>query len=146
MESAGYVYTEHFRSETKDLVEVFQRAGSRPASVAARPTRSRSHRHRSLGCRSALRRNGKHGELRLQLLALALRALGFLLAEDQSLELVLAFLADVLEDGHSRKLPEENCCLQFKLKPWVLRKHTRRHAPSHHGAGCAAATCKLSRA
>jgi hypothetical protein len=38
----------------------------------------------------------------LQFLALALRARGFLLAEDEGLELVLAFLADVLEDGHEK--------------------------------------------
>jgi hypothetical protein len=38
--------------------------------------------------------------LRLQFLALALRAFGFLLAEDQSLKFVLAFLANILEDGH----------------------------------------------
>jgi hypothetical protein len=36
----------------------------------------------------------------LQLLALALWALGFLLAKDQRFELVIAFLADVLEDRH----------------------------------------------
>src|SRR6202048_5369082 len=88
-----------FRPETKDLIEIFKRAGARPASVAACSTRSRrGPRRRSR--RPALGRNSKHGELRLQLLALALRAHGFLLAENQSLELVVAFLADVLEDGH----------------------------------------------
>jgi hypothetical protein len=90
----------------KDLVEVFQRTGSRPASVAARP--AWSGRHRRTGSRSALCRHGEHRELRLQLLALALRALGFLFAENQGLELVLAFFADVLEDGH-----EENSAKNF---------------------------------
>src|SRR6202162_1134229 len=91
-------HTKRFRSETKDLIEIFERAGPRPASVPACSTRSRAgHRRRR---RPALGRNGKHGELRLQLPALALRAHDFLLAENQSLELVLAFLADVLEDGH----------------------------------------------
>jgi hypothetical protein len=38
--------------------------------------------------------------LGLQFLTLALGTLGFLFAENQGLELVLAFFADVLEDGH----------------------------------------------
>src|SRR5260370_25657256 len=92
-------HTQRFRSETKHLSEIFERAGPRPASVPACPTGSRrGHRRRSR--RPAFGRDGKHGELRLQLPALALRAHSFLLAENQSLELVLAFLADVLEDGH----------------------------------------------
>src|SRR3984893_7018014 len=92
-------HTKRFRSEAKDLIEILERAGARPASVAACSTRSRrGQRRRSR--RPALGRNSKHGELRLQLLALALRAHSFLLAENQRLELVLAFLADVLEDVH----------------------------------------------
>src|SRR5260370_30472154 len=138
-------HTKRFRSETKDLIEIFERAGPRHASVAAGSTRSRrGHRRRSR--RPALGRNSKHGEPRLQFLALALRAFGLLLAENQSLELVLAFLADVLEDGHEENSVKRIAVLQFKLKPWVLRKHTRRRVPSHHAAGCAAAMCKLSRA
>jgi hypothetical protein len=53
-----------------------------------------------LSARSALGRYRENGKLRLQLFTLTLRAFSFLLAEDQSLELVVAFLADVLEDGH----------------------------------------------
>jgi hypothetical protein len=38
--------------------------------------------------------------LSLQLFGVALRALGFLFAIDEGFELVMTFLADVLEDGH----------------------------------------------
>jgi hypothetical protein len=60
-----------------------------------------------LGGRSALRRHGEDRKLWLQLLALTLWTSGFLLAEDQRLELVLAFLADVLEDGHEENSTEK---------------------------------------
>jgi len=43
----------------------------------------------------------KYGELRGKLLASALRAFGLLRTIDQRFELVLAFLAGVLIDGHS---------------------------------------------
>jgi uncharacterized protein len=53
-----------------------------------------------LRTRSALRGDREDGELRLQLLALAFRTLGGLLAVDKGFELVIALLADVLKDGH----------------------------------------------
>jgi len=62
-------------------------------------------RHRTAGS-SALGRDRKYGELGLQLLALALRAFGFLLAENERLELVLAVLADVLENRHKENSPK----------------------------------------
>src|SRR5712692_8875690 len=110
-------HVKHLFTQTKDLVEIFQSARARPASVAARPTGTRRlRRERRLGSRSALGRHGEHGELRLQLLALALRALGFLFAEDQSLELVLAFLADVLEDGHEENSAQKIAVFYLKSK------------------------------
>src|ERR1017187_4635097 len=33
-----------------------------------------------------------------------------------------------------KKLREENCCLLFKIKAWVLRKHIKRRVPSWHVA------------
>jgi hypothetical protein len=47
---------------------------------------------------------------------LALRALGFLLAENQSLEFVLAFLADVLKDGHEENSTKKTAVFYLKSK------------------------------
>src|ERR1700682_5064609 len=122
-------HTKRFRSETKDLIEIFERAGPRPASVAACSTRSRrGPRRRSR--RPALGRDGKHGELRLQLPALALRAFGLLLAEDQSLELVLAFLADVLEDGHEENSVKKIAVFNLNSKRGYFA-NTRGYASLH---------------
>ncbi len=111
------VRVKHFRTQTKDLVEVFQRAGSRSASVATRsagPRRAR--RERRLGPCSTFRRDGEYRKLRLQFLALALRTLGFLLTEDNSLEFVLAFLADVLKDGHEENSTKKIAGFYLKSK------------------------------
>ena len=103
-------------SETKDLVEVLQRAGPRTASIAARAARPwRSRRKRRLARTSALRRHSEYRELGLQFLTLALGTLGFLFAENQGLELVLAFFADVLEDGHG-KTPKRIAVFYLKSK------------------------------
>jgi hypothetical protein len=47
---------------------------------------------------------------------MALRALGFLFAEDQRLERVLAFLADVLEDGHEENSAKKTAVFYLKSK------------------------------
>jgi hypothetical protein len=43
---------------------------------------------------------GENGKLRLQLLAVTLRALRFLIAEDKSFELVMAVLTHILKNRH----------------------------------------------
>lgn len=78
------------------LVEVAERAGAGTARIAAGSTGPR-------GCRcarAALGRHRKDAELWGQLLAVALRALGFVAAKDQGFKLVLALLADVFENRH----------------------------------------------
>jgi hypothetical protein len=80
----------------KILIEISERAGAgtaRVATGAAASARSwRTHR--------AFSRGGENTELRTQLFAFALWALGFVAAEHQRFELVLAFLADVFKDWH----------------------------------------------
>jgi hypothetical protein len=80
--------------------------------------------------------------LRLQLLALALRALRFLFAEDQSLELVLAFLADVLKDGHENSA-KKIAVFYLKSKCGYFA-NTRRDA-SFHTAPLAARRTRANR-
>ena len=77
-------------------IEVTKRTGARTSGIAA----GSAGASRSGAARRALRRYGKHGELRIELGGMALRAFGFLLAVHESFELMMAFLADVFEDGH----------------------------------------------
>ena len=79
------------------LIEVAKRTGAGAARVAAGTTAAagswRAHR--------ALSRSGEYTELRTQLFAFALWALGFVAAKHQRFELVLTFLADVFKDWHA---------------------------------------------
>ena len=78
------------------LVHVAERAGTGAAGIAARSAGAgRGRRSRRAFCG-----NGEDRELRLQLGGMALGTLGLLLAIDEGLEPVMAFFADVLEDGH----------------------------------------------
>src|ERR1035441_6654996 len=106
---------------------------SRDLSASRLPARPRDRtprRERRLARPSALRRNREHRELRLQSLALALRALGFLFAEDQRLERVLAFLADVLKDGHEENSAKKTAVFYLKSKRGYSA-NTRRDASVH---------------
>jgi hypothetical protein len=54
--------------------------------------------------------------LGIELRGVAFRALGFLFAVDEGFEAVIAFLADVLEDGHERLQIQsllESICEEF---------------------------------
>src|SRR5258706_16323171 len=77
---------------------VVERARARSARIAAGTAWARLHR----GSRAAFCGHGEHRKLRGELLALAFRARGFVFAENERVKLVLAFLADVLEDRHWR--------------------------------------------
>jgi hypothetical protein len=116
-------------AQTKGLVEVFQGAGTRPTWVATGTTGSfRRCRERWLGSSSALGRDREYGELGLQFLALTFRAPGFLLAEDQGLELVVTFLADVLEQGHKENSAKKIAHFYLKSKCGYFA-NTRTDAP-----------------
>jgi hypothetical protein len=78
-------------------IHIAERARSSSARIAARPARA-AGRRRAAG--RALRRNRKHGELRVQLGRVALRAFRPLFAEDEGFELVMAFLTDVFKYRH----------------------------------------------
>src|SRR5437667_1652773 len=77
-------------------IHVRHGASSRPAWVAAGTACSNWARR----CRGILCRNGEDGEFSCKSSAVALRAGGLLVAEDQSFKLVLARLAQIFEDGH----------------------------------------------
>jgi hypothetical protein len=66
--------------------------------------------------RSALCGYREDGELRLQFLALAFRALGGLLAVEERFELVIALLADVLKDGHEEISAKKTATFYLKSK------------------------------
>jgi hypothetical protein len=68
--------------------------------------------------------------LRFQFFALALWALGLLFAEDESLELVVAFLADVLKDGHGENSAKKIAVFYLKSKRGYFA-NARRDAPFH---------------
>ena len=127
------------RRIVKERNLVLPRAGTGAVRASAGATRSCRHR----GRRIPLGRNGKHREFRLQLLALTFRATGFLFPVNKSFKLVLAFLADVLEDRHPG-LRAEKFSFLFKIKMWVLRNHLSRTSHSCRGAFCAAATRRPS--
>ena len=91
--------------ERPKLVEVAERAGARTPRIAAGSACAP-------GSRCARRAFGRHREntqLRAQLLALTLRALGLVTAEDQGLKLVLAFLTDVFENRHDDRSRASVC-------------------------------------
>src|SRR5260370_37577286 len=75
---------------------VSERAGARTSRIAAGTARARGSRHSG----TALGGHREHAKLRAQLLALALRALRLVAAEQQGFKLVLAFLADVFKNRH----------------------------------------------
>src|SRR5271167_4604932 len=83
---------------TTDLIHVAQGAGAWAAWVTAGTTSAGWGRRR----RCAFGGDRKDRELGFQPGGMALGALGLLLAVDEGFELVLALLADVLEDGHGR--------------------------------------------
>ena len=79
-----------------DLTPLIHGASAGAARVAAGTTAPagswRAHR--------ALSRSGEYTELRTQLFAFALWALGFVAAKHQRFELVLTFLADIFKNRH----------------------------------------------
>src|SRR2546427_5838539 len=75
---------------------VVERTGTRSARIAAGAAGSHGHG----GSCAALCRHCKDGELGCELLASTFRAGCFVLAENKRFELVLAFLANILEDRH----------------------------------------------
>src|SRR5258706_16145749 len=106
---------------------VVERARTRSARIATGTAWARLHR----GSRAAFCGYGEHRKLRGELLALAFRARGFVLAENERFKLVLAFLADVLEDRHlttpdkfarsAWKPALRSGWLLFKIRWWRLR-------------------------
>lgn len=87
-----------YPAKAKNIKElVGQGAGARAAWIATASARAGGRGSRRSG---AFGRNCEHGKLRGKVLALALRAGSLVAPEDQSLELVLAFLTDVLKNGH----------------------------------------------
>jgi hypothetical protein len=82
------------------LIQISERASTRPARIPARSARARGRR----GTGPAFRHGRKDRELRLQLSALALGTLGFVLPKDQRLELVLTLFAHVLKNRHDPTL------------------------------------------
>jgi hypothetical protein len=83
-----------------ESIQVGHRASARAARIAATP--ACSHRR---GCTcGTFGRHGKNRKLLCQFLALAFGALGFLAAVDQRFKWMIAFLANVLEDGHGQLL------------------------------------------
>jgi len=81
-------------------VEIAHGASAGAARVAA--TAAWTCRRSS---RRSFRGHGKHRKLRRELLAVAFGTLGFVAAENERLKLVLAVLANVLENRHGL-LPE----------------------------------------
>src|SRR5215471_18863445 len=78
------------------LVHVAKRAGARAARIAAGTARSGG----SGRSRSPLGRHREDRQLRFKLPGVALGTLGLLFPKNQGLEMVTAFLADVLVDRH----------------------------------------------
>src|SRR5437016_9089219 len=78
------------------LIHVRERTRASTAGIAAAAARSclRGRRTRTLRC------DGKDRQLRIQLLAMTLWALGLVLAVHQSLEFVIAVFTDVFKNGH----------------------------------------------
>src|SRR5713101_390710 len=116
---------------------VIERTGARAARIAAGTARPRGRG----GGRAALCGYGKHRKLGCELLALTFRAGCFVLAENKRFKLVLAFLANVLEDRHGTT-PDGKSLSLFKIRWWILRNHLRSQRPSCHAVGCAADTCR----
>src|SRR5580700_1495140 len=87
-------------------IEISERACAGTSGVAAGAACAHGTRRTS----GTLRGDGKDTKLRAQLLALTLRALGLVAAEDQGFKLVLAFLADVLENRHEDRSRRSGCC------------------------------------
>jgi hypothetical protein len=83
-----------------ESIHVGHRARAGAALIAATP--ARSHR-RGRAC-GTFGRHGKNRKLLCQFLALAFGAFGFLAAVDQRFKWMIAFLANVLEDGHGQLL------------------------------------------
>src|ERR1039458_732254 len=93
------------------LVHVAEGAGAGAPGIAAGSAGAAGW-----GCRRrrALCRDREDRQLRFQFLGVAFRALGFFLAVDELFKLVMAFLADVLEDGYGRlQFLLESICAQF---------------------------------
>ena len=82
--------------ERQALVHIPHRASARPAWISAGPASP----HASRCTRATLRGYREGRNLRRELLAMTLRAVGLLTAIYQRLKLMIAFLADVLKDGH----------------------------------------------
>ena len=78
------------------LVHVAKRAGARAARIAAGTARSAGSGRR----RSPLGGHREDRQLRFKLLGVAFGTLGLLFPVNQGLEMVTAFLADVLVDRH----------------------------------------------
>jgi hypothetical protein len=100
-------------------IEVTKRASARTARIAA----GSAGASRSGAARRALRRYGKHGGLRIKLGGMALRALRLLFAVHESFELMMAFLANVFEDGHGQLQRYRSASI--RINPWELRKLRR---------------------
>jgi hypothetical protein len=90
-----------------ELIHVSAGAGTGAAWVAARSAGT----HWGGGLGGAFGGDGESRKLGLQFPGVALWALGFFFAVDEGFEVMIAFLADVLEDGHgdSRYLLESIC-------------------------------------
>ena len=108
------------------LIRIPKRACARAAGISAGSASTCG------GCRRrrAFRRYGENRELRLKFFVVTFRAFGFFLAVNERLELVMAFLADVLEDGHERlQYLLESICGEFanlKFQPRGYRRESER--------------------
>ena len=109
-----------FFSQIPNLVYVAERARAGTARIPARSAGS----GRSRGTGLALGGNCENRELRLELLRVALGALGFFFAVNQRLELMVAFLADVFVNGHFTLRRCSRSSIRINL--WGLRKFHNR--------------------
>jgi hypothetical protein len=82
------------------LIHIPKRAGARSTGIATTAASTCG----GSDCGSSFRGRGKHRELGLQLLSVALGTRSFVLAKNQGFKLVIAFLADVLQNRHDRPL------------------------------------------
>ena len=135
---------------------ILPRARPRPIRTAARSARASRHG----GRRNTLGRYREHGELRLQLLAVALWTNGLFFAVHEGFKLVLALLANVLKNGHQTtpqiRLSAHGSGLEnfpsraqellvFKIRRWVFRNPQKIQRLSCRAPFCAAGTCRPSR-
>ena len=102
---------------------VWARTGAGTARIAARSAGTPRRRRRA---RWAFGRHCEHGELRSELLALALGTFGFSAAVNDSLEFVVTLLADIFKNRHEKN-SSGRARVQIHLKSIVATSQTEVH-------------------